>query len=181
MFKPLAMGINNRLGVDAYVPILTQNFELRIYGLDGQADTEFSEVLTLSTNDIGAISEEQDVITVHYANGVMKFPNKVSFADVDWNLNCYAEPDTLTALRKWRAQVFNPATEEMGVPTEYMRTGYLIRYDGKGNVKDVIKLPGIWPGAISNGEYNQEGGLVKVSVSLKVSKSIYLTREEFMQ
>ena len=90
MFKPLAMGINNRLGVDAYVPILTQNFELRIYGLDGQADTEFSEVLTLSTNDIGAISEEQDVITVHYANGVMKFPNKVSFADVDWNLNCYA-------------------------------------------------------------------------------------------
>ena len=50
-----------------------------------------------------------------------------------------------------------------------------------GNVKDVIKLPGIWPGAISNGEYNQEGGLVKVSVSLKVSKAIYLTREEFMQ
>lgn len=156
------------------------NFEIRIYNLDGTTPSEFSELLTLSTDTIGAIEENQDEITVHYGNGIIKFPAKVSFNSVTWNLNCYCSPNVLEALREWRRQVYDPKTERMGLPTEYMRNVYFIRYDGQGNARDVIKCPGTWIGALSNGDYNQQGGeLVKVTVPLVISRAIYLKPEDY--
>lgn len=178
MFSPLYMGTNHMLGQDTYVPLLKNNFEIRVYNMNGDAPTENANLLTLSTSDIGEISEDQDIITVHYGNGIIKFPNKVSFNDVDWNLNCYCEPNVLEALREWRRQVYDPTTERMGLPSEYMRTAYFIRYDGQGGVRDVIKAPGVWIKGLGNGDMNQEGGLVQVSTTLVISKAIYLTRQE---
>lgn len=183
MFKPLYMGTNHMLGVNAYVPLTTNNFEIRIYGLNGDNPTENDDLLTLSTAEIGEIQEEQDVITVHYGNGLVKFPNKVSFADVDWTLNCFCEPNVLGALRDWRNQVYNPDTEEMGLPTEYMRTVYFIRYDSSGRAaRDVIKCPGTWIRALRNGNMNQEGGsIVTATVTLVISRATYMTGNQIPQ
>lgn len=178
MFKPLYLGTNHMLGLDNYVPLFQQSFEVRIYNMDGSSPTEFSDLLTLSTDTVGAIEETQDVITVHYGNGIIKFPNKVSFNDVTWSLNCYCEPNVLDALRAWRRQVYDSATEKMGLPSQYMRQVYFIRYDGQGNIKDCIRCPGTWIGALNNGDYNQEGGIVKVSVPFVISRAIYLTKDE---
>lgn len=167
------------LGVDNYVPLTTNNFEVRIYNMDGSSPAEFSDLLTLSTDEVGNIVEEQDSIVVHYGNGVIKFPSKVTFADVDWTLNCYCTPNVLESLREWRRMVYDPQTEKMGLPTEYMRQVYFIRYDGQGNVRDVIKAPGTWIGALDNGSYNQTGGeLVKVKVPFIISRAIYLKESD---
>ena len=114
------------------------------YNMDGTSPTEFSDLLTLSTDEVGNVQEEQDSIVVHYGNGLIKFPSKVTFADVDWTLNCYCEPNVLEHLREWRRQVYDPATERMGLPSEYMRQVFFIKYDGQGNVRDVIRCPGTW-------------------------------------
>lgn len=180
MFKPLKLGTNHMLGVDNYVPLTQNNFEIRIYNMDGSAPSEFSDLLTLSTNEIGEIQEDQDTIIVHYGNGIIKFPHKVTFADVDWTLNCYCEPNVLEGLRAWRKQVYDPDTERMGLPSEYMRQAYFIKYDGQGNARDVIRCPGTWIGGLSNGGMNQEGGLVQVKVSLKISKAIYLKQGDLV-
>lgn len=180
MFSPLEMGTNHMLGIDNFVPLTTNNFEIRIYNMDGSSPTEFSDLLTLSTDEVGEISETQDSIVVHYGNGVIKFPSKVSFSDVEWTLNCYCEPNVLESLREWRRQVFDPVTEKMGLPSQYMRTVYFIKYDGQGNVRDVIKCPGTWIGALKNGGMNQTGGsVVKVSLPLVISKAIYLNKSDY--
>lgn len=161
------------------MPLTTNNFEIRIYGIDGSSPTENSDLLTLSTDEIGEISEDQDIITVHYGNGLVKFPSKTSFSDVDWTLNCYCEPNVLGALREWRKMVYDPDTERMGLPTEYMRTVYFIRYDGQGNPRDIIKSPGVWIKGLKNGNMNQEGGaIVQVGVTLVISKASYLTADQ---
>lgn len=179
MFTPLHMGTNHMLGQDSYVPLTTNNFEIRIYNMDGSAPTEFADLLTLSTDEVGQIQEEQDTIVVHYGNGLIKFPSKVTFADVTWTLNCYCEPNVLEALREWRRQVYDPKTEKMGLPSQYMRNVYFIRYDGQGNVRDAIRCPGCWIGALSNGEMSQTGGsVVKVQVPLVISRAIYLTKDD---
>ena len=116
MFTPLHMGTNHMLGVDNYVPLMKNNFEIRIYNMDGTSPSEFSDLLTLSTDEVGEITEDQDSITVHYGNGVIQFPGKVTYADVDWTLNCYCEPNVLESLRAWRKQVYDPDTEKMGLP-----------------------------------------------------------------
>lgn len=179
MFSPLSMGTNFMFGVDNYVPIMNNNFEIRIYNSDGSSPTENTDLLTLSTSEIGEIQEEQDVITVHYGNGIIKFPAKVTFADVDWTLNCYCKPNCLEALREWRSKVFDPNTERMGLPSQYMRTVYFVRYtaDGRETV-DVIKCPGTWIKGLKNGSMNQEGGIVNISVTLVISKAIYLSADQ---
>ncbi len=179
MFTPISMGTNIMLGQDTFVPLTTNNFEIRIYNMNGTTPTENADLLTLSTSEIGEIAEDQDTITVHYGNGIIKFPSKVTFQDVDWTLNCFCEPNVLDELRKWRNDVYDGETEKMGLPSQYMRTAYFIRYDGQGNVRDCIKCPGVFPTALKNGQMNQEGGqLVQVSVTLAISKAIYLTRDE---
>ena len=167
------------LGIDNYVPLTTNNFEVRIYNMDGTSPAEFSDLLTLSTDEVGEIAEEQDIITVHYGNGLIKFPSKVNFQDVNWTLNCYCEPNVLESLREWRRQVYDPQTEKMGLPSSYMRQVFFIKYDGQGNVRDVIRCPGTWIGALSNGAMNQTGGeLVKIQVPFIISRAIYMTPAE---
>ena len=180
MFTPLHMGTNHMLGIDNYVPLLTQNFEIRIYNSDGSTPSEFNECLTLSTDEVGAIQEEQDRIIVHYGNGVIKFPSKVTFNDVDWTLNCYCEPNVLQNLRAWRKLVYDPETEKMGLPSQYMKLVFFIKYDGQGNPRDIIKCPGTWIGALDNGAMNQQGGdVVKVRVPFVISRAIYMKPEDF--
>ena len=180
MFTPLQMGTGHMLGQDAYVPLTTNNFEVRIYNMDGSNPDELSDLLTLATDEVGAIVEKQDTIDVHYGNGVIKFPSKVTFDDVDWTLNCFCSPNVLGALRAWRKKVYDPDTQKMGLPSEYMRQVYFIKYDGQGNVQDVIRCPGTWIGPLDNGDMNQEGGdIVKVKVSFIISRAIYMKPEDF--
>lgn len=180
MFSPMYMGTNHMLGVDSFTPLTVNNFEVRVYNMDGSSPTDFSDLLTLSTNEVGAIQEEQDTIVVHYGNGVIKFPSKVTFADVDWTLNCFCSPNVLEQLRAWRKQVYDPDTERMGLPSEYMKVVYFIKYDGQGNVRDVIKCPGTWIGALNNGDMNQEGGsIVRVTVPFVISRAIYLKPKDY--
>ena len=82
MFSSLHMGTNHMLGIDNFVPLTTNNFEVRIYNMDGSAPTENSDLLTLSTDEVGEVQEEQDSIVVHYGNGLIKFPDKVTYGDV---------------------------------------------------------------------------------------------------
>lgn len=180
MFTPLQLGTDHMLGINNYVPLTTNNFEVRIYNMDGSTPTEFSDLLTLSTQEIGEIQEDEDVITVHYGNGLIKFPGKVSFPDVTWTLACYCEPNVLGALREWRKKVYDYETQKMGLPTDYMRQVYFIKYDGQGNPRDVIRCPGTWIGALGNGGMNQEGGaIVQVTVPFVISRAIYLKPEDF--
>lgn len=178
-FSPLYMGTNHMLGVDNYIPITTNNFEIRLYNMDGSAAADNSDLLTLSTDSIGSIAEQQDTIVIHYGNGIIKFPSKVTFADVTWTLNCYAEPNVADAIRAWRKQVYDPDTEKMGLPSQYMRQAMILRYDGQGGIRDAIRLPGVWPGALTNGDYNQTGGsIVQLSLPLVVSRVIYLKKSD---
>lgn len=177
MFQPLFMGTNHMLGQDSWVPITTNNFEIRIY--DNDATASSYDYLTLTTDQIGQIQEQEDDIVVHYANGVIRFPSKVTYSDVDWTLNCYCEPDTVSKLKEWRDLVYNPKTELMGLPSQYMKNVYFIRYDGQGNVRQALKAPGCWPKGLSYGEYNQTGGsLVQISTTLVISKAIYMSQDE---
>ena len=159
---------------------VTNLFEDIRYNMDGSSPTEFSDLLTLSTDEVGNIQEDQDSIVVHYGNGLIKFPSKVTFADVDWTLNCYCEPNVLESLREWRRQVYDPETERMGLPSEYMRQVFFIKYDGQGNVRDIIRCPGTWIGALDNGSMNQQGGeVVKVRVPLIISRAIYMKPDQY--
>lgn len=178
-FTPLKLGTNHMLGVDSYVPLTTNNFEIRIYNMDGTSLTESSDLLTLSTSEIGEISEDQDVITVHYGNGLIKFPGKVSYGDVSWNLNCYCEPDVAEAMEAWRRQIYDPDTEKMGLPSQYLRQVYFLRYDGQGNIRQGLRCPGTWISGLNFGSYNQEGGsLVQLSTTFQISKVIYIPRTD---
>jgi len=147
--------------------------------MDGSSPAEFSDTLTLSTQDVGEIQETQESITVHYGNGFVKFPQKVSYNSVQWTLNCYTTPNVLEALRAWRKQVYDPLTECLGLPSQYMRQVYFIKYDGTGGqARDIIKCPGTWISSLNNGGMDQTGGIVTVTCTFEISRAIYLKPED---
>lgn len=147
--------------------------------MDGSSPAEFSDTLTLATQDVGEIQETQEAITVHYGNGFVKFPQKVSYNAVTWTLNCYTTPNVLEALRAWRKQVYDPLTECLGLPSQYMRQVYFIKYDGTGGqARDIIKCPGTWISSLNNGAMDQTGGIVTVTCSFEISRAIYLKPED---
>ena len=75
--------------------------------------------------------------------------------------------------------MFDATTEKMGLPSQYFKTAYIVRYDGQGNERDVLRLPGVWLSSLSYGGMNQEGGnIVQCQVGLVVSKVIPLTEAE---
>lgn len=149
--------------------------------MDGQIGQDnVSQVLTMTTDSVGQIVENQGSIEVHYGNGIIKFPSKVTFDDVPWTLNCFCEPNVLEYLRQWRRLVYNPDTEEMGLPSQYMKQVYFIKYDGQGKARDVIKAPGTWISGLQNGEMNQSGGsMVQVQTTFVISRAMYLNPSEF--
>ena len=68
----------------------------------------------------------------------------------------------------------------MGLPSEYMKQVFFIKYDGQGNARDVIRCPGTWIGALDNGAMNQTGGdIVKVKVPFVISRAIYMKPSDF--
>lgn len=68
----------------------------------------------------------------------------------------------------------------MGLPSTYMRNVYFIKYDGRGQAKDIIRCPGTWINGLDNGSHNQTGGdVVKVRVQFVISKAIYMKPEDF--
>ena len=147
--------------------------------MDGSSPAEFSDMLTLSTKEVSEIQEDQEIITVHYGNGIIKFPQKVGYRDIEWTLNCYTTPNVLEALRAWRKQVYDPLTECLGLPSQYMRQVYFIKYDGTGGqARDVIKCPGTWISSLHNGQMTQDGGLVEVTCTFVISRAIYLKPED---
>ena len=76
--------------------------------------------------------------------------------------------------------MYDPDTEKMGLPSQYMRQVFFIKYDGQGNPRDVIRCPGTWIGSLNNGQMSQTGGeVVKVSVPLHISRAIYMKPEDF--
>lgn len=70
----------------------------------------------------------------------------------------------------------------MGLPSEYMKQVFFIKYDGQGNVRDVIRCPGTWIGALDNGAMNQTGGeLVKIKVPFIISRVIYMSQSDIQK
>ena len=81
----------------------------------------------------------------------------------------------MESLRAWRRQIYDPITEKMGLPSQYMKQVYFIKYDGQGNPRDVIKCPGTWIKGLNNGEMSQgQSEIVQVSVTFVISRAIYL-------
>ena len=51
----------------SYVPLTTNNFEIRIYGNGSNTPAENSNLLTLATAEIGEIEEDQDKFSLRIA------------------------------------------------------------------------------------------------------------------
>jgi hypothetical protein len=69
----------------------------------------------------------------------------------------------------------------MGLPSEYMKLVYFIKYDGQGRERDIIKCPGTWIKNLGNGAMNQDPGssIVNANVTFVISRAEYLDPSEF--
>lgn len=181
-FKPITLGAQHMVGKDIYEPQRTNNFEIQFPALgtlvsagtgeEGKGDMTFTDPgnkITLSVKSVGDLQQSIDAIAVQYGNNAIKFAGKPTLNNINIGINDFIGMDTERILEAWSSLVYNKYTQAVGRASVYKTDAYLLEYAPDGSNVKVWKLEGCWPGSITYGGFNQDGGSTReITMTLEV-------------
>ena len=190
-FTPITLGAQHMVGKDIYEPQRTNNFEIQFpslgilvsagTGKNGTGSMKFTDPgnkITLSVKSVGELSQSIDAIPIAYGNNAIKFAGKPNLNNISIGINDFIGMDTERILEAWSSLVYNKYTQAVGRASIYKTDAYLLEYAPDGTNVKVWKLEGCWPGTITYGGFNQEGGSAReISMDLNVDFAYALDYE----
>lgn len=190
-FTPITLGAQHMVGKDIYEPQRTNNFEIQFpslgtlvsagTGANGTGSMKFTDPgnkITLSVKSVGDLSQSIDAIAVNYGNNAIKFAGKPNLNNISIGINDFIGMDTERILEAWSSLVYNKYTQAVGRASIYKTDAYLLEYAPDGTNVKVWKLEGCWPGTITYGGFNQDGGSIReITMDLNVDFAYALDYE----
>jgi hypothetical protein len=150
-----------------FEPQRQNNFSLEIplSGTDKDYISMALHGLTLpqQTNEVGEIE---------FQNETRKYAGKANVEEGTLILKDFVDVDTLGAVLRWRKQVYDPQTGNIGLAKDYKKTGYAILTGPDGSGERVAKLIGCWPSADPSFDLNMEGSdKILLEVPIQIDKT----------
>ena len=184
-FRPITLGAQHMVGKDIYEPQRTNNFEIQFPALgtlvSAQGGMKFADPgnkITLSVKSVGDLNQSIDAIPVQYGNNAIKFAGKPTLNNISIGINDFIGMDTERILEAWSSLVYNKYTQAVGRASVYKTNAYLLEYAPDGTNVKVWKLEGCWPGSITYGGFNQDGGSTReITMILEVDFAYALDYE----
>ena len=190
-FTPITLGAQHMVGKDIYEPQRTNNFEIQFpslgtlvsagTGKNGTGSMKFTDPgnkITLSVKSVGDLSQSIDAIPVAYGNNAIKFAGKPNLNNISIGINDFIGMDTERILEAWSSLVYNKYTQAVGRASIYKTDAYLLEFAPDGTNVKVWKLEGCWPGTITYGGFNQDGGSTReITMDLNVDFAYALDYE----
>lgn len=159
---PRAMNALHMANNRAYETQRTNNFEIQIVDVGG-------EDLTFACTTAGLPNESNNPINLAYGNTNVKVAGTTEVADVTVSVKDFIEADIEAIVRRWRREVYNEDTGEIGWAVDYKRRAYIYLYSPDGSVKRTWILEGVWPSSVAWGDLTYDGGAVReISMTLSV-------------
>lgn len=154
------------LANDSNKEVQRQNhFEVQITDVMG-------ELLALAVNSVDFPTVTVPQIELQHGNSTVKVAGKVEFDDISLEVKDFIGDDVAGQLALWMREVYNPASDEIGLATDYKRDGYLYEYAPDGSNERQWNLYGVWPTSMEAGEGNYDGGEQKpITMTLSVDKA----------
>jgi len=145
------------------------NFELHITGLP----TGEGKDLTLSLENSIIPPMNSEVTELDYGNSKTYVTGKVAAEDMTATYKNFIGKDIEKMLVDWRALVYNPKDDAIGFAADYKKKGFFLEFAPDGSRKREWEIQGIWPQAISWGNYDMTAGSDKIliEVTFKIDKA----------
>lgn len=152
-----------------FEPQRSNNFTVEI-ALGGQD----RDLLIMSLQSASLPSERNDEIPINFGNEVRYVAGKASVDPISMNVTDYVDSGTRDAVMRWRKQVYDKETGNVGRAADYKKTADLILMAPDGSSRRVCRLIGVWPVSVSGGQLSFENaGLMQIEVSLRCDKAIW--------
>jgi hypothetical protein len=148
---------------------------IEFYNLPGPARDDH---IALSLNNAKIPMYTNDGIELPYGNDSAWVAGKGALDDPTIEFVDYVDTKIGEILQAWKLLVFNPATGEVGYPSEYKKDGRIIQVDTKGVELRAWHLRGIWPVSLDYGNVDQAtSDSAKISGTFKIDRMIPIFAE----
>jgi hypothetical protein len=150
-----------------FEPQRQNNFKLEI-PLPG-TDKDY---ISMALHGFTLPQQTNEVVEVEFQNETRKVAGKATVEEGTMILKDFVDVDTLGAVLRWRKQVYDPQTGNIGRASDYKKTGYVILTGPDGEDERVAKLIGVWPSADPSFDMNMEGSdKILLEVPIQIDKN----------
>ena len=125
----------------SFEPQRGNNFSVELALSNG--DDKDVIIMALEGFTLPTITNEK--VELHYQNGVVFVAGKAKTEDGSLVVKDFVDRDVLGAMLRWRKQVHNAKTGQIGYAKDYKVTGSLVMTGPDGTTERVCKLRGLWP------------------------------------
>lgn len=107
-------------------------------------------------------------VIIEFQNQKRKVAGAAEVEEANLMLKDFIDQDVRGAILRWRKEVYNPLTGDIGLAANYKRTGSLVLHGPDGSNERVAKIIGIWPSADPTVEVTHEGGQEKLLMEVPI-------------
>ena len=170
------MGLNNPQSADhiaaqngSFEPQRSNNFSVE-FPLGGSD----KEIIILGLQSIPLPNEQNEEIEIPYQNERRYIASRYMVDEASMSIRDAVDVDTRGALLRWRKQVFDPTTGNVGLAKDYKKTGYIKMTAPDGTSERLCTLIGAWPKSLNGGNLDMESSdKVVMEVSIRYDKAIW--------
>lgn len=130
-----------------FVPQHQNAWSIEIAGLDG----DDKDLIVLSLLSSNLPTESNNIVEIPYGNETRKVAGKATFEDIPLIVHDYVDRETREALIRWRRQVYDTRSGNVGLPSDYKKTAEVILQDTSGGNLRKVRIHGVWPSTMNPG------------------------------
>lgn len=154
-----------------FVPQHQNNWLVEIAGLEG----DDKDLIVLSLVSSNLPTEANNIIELPYGNEIRKVAGKATFEDIPLIVRDYVDRDVRGALVRWRRQVYDTRTGNVGLPSEYKKTAEMILQATNGTQLRTVRLIGVWPSTMNPGALDMASAdPVQIEMTLTYDRAEWL-------
>lgn len=136
-----------------FAPQHQNAFMIEIAGLDG----DDKDLIVLSLHNLDMPGESNEIVEIPYGNETRKVAGKAVFEDFPLVVKDWVDRDTRAAVMRWRRQVYDSRTGNVGLPSAYKKRAEIILMASDGTHQRKAVIIGVWPSALNPGSLSNEG------------------------
>jgi len=153
-----------------FTPQHQNQWAIEIAGLEG----DDKDLIVLSVMSATLPVESNEEVMLAYGNEKRYVAGAVEYETIPLVVRDWVDRDTRRALIRWRREVYDPETGNVGLAKNYKKNAELILYSSEGSITRKVRLVGLWPQALNAGDLSMESSdPVQMEMTLRFDRAIW--------
>lgn len=153
-----------------FAPQHQNNWMIEIADLEG----DDKELIVLSLISGALPPEGNNEIELPYGNETRYVAGKAVYETIPLIVRDYVDRDIRGALMRWRRQVYDPETGNVGLPSAYKKNADMIIQASDGSISRQVRLIGLWPKDMNPGVVDMTSAdPIQIEMTLRFDRAVW--------